>query len=242
MTDKLDNIRLALLRGRTWRYLRYLHFRDYFLRIADQIQTVCVLGAGHGLAETAIALEFPHIRFTLTDIIGKGYPNYHRAMDYCWKFGINNMDFSIWNVLVPTERRFDLVCSTEMLEHIEDAERAAENMRAAARFVYCLVPFADDATNADPVKRARAWARHEHYVFGYDDKAICKLFPGCIAVSGTYWEWAGRGFRAKLQDMPDEQIVQSYRGLIAEANDDLVDRIPQSLNEASGIKILSQVN
>jgi len=38
--------------------------------------------------KSAIALAFPHVQFTLTDIIEKGCPNYHRAMDYTWSMQI----------------------------------------------------------------------------------------------------------------------------------------------------------
>lgn len=244
-TKAIQRIRLTLLRSKTWRYLRYLHFREAFAKVADEIETVCVCGTGHGYAELAVAAEYPRITFTLTDIMNPkhGYPNYHRTMDMAWKWGVDNLHFSIWNVLQPTERRFDIVCSTEILEHIEQDAQAAENMRAAAtKYVYCLVPFADDATNADPEKRRRAWEKHEHYVYGYSAQALSKLFPDPVYIAGTYWQDHGQMFRQRLTLMGDEAIAKEQANLEREAEDDLIDKIPEIVPEALGIKILSRTS
>lgn len=243
MQENLTSLHEALMRGRTWRYLRYLHFRDYLSRVADEVETVCVCGSGHGLAELACAIEFPHIRFTLTDIIGEGYPNYHRAMSHAWQWGVDNIDFSVWNVLHVTNRRFDLVASTEMLEHVPDVPRAVRNMRnAASKYVYCLVPFADDARNADQAKRERVWRDHEHFVLGFDAKSLESLFGRPEHVSGAYWSDAGLPFRQKLAALSDEEITASVGKLAEEARADLRDATPTSLREAAGIKILARAD
>ena len=121
---------VSSFRGKTWRWLRYIHLREAVSHVADEIDSICVCGAGYGIAELLIAHEFPHIDITLTDIVDRthGYPNYHRARDLARKYNVNNLSFSIWDVMQPTKRRFDLVCSTEMLEHIKDDDRAAANM------------------------------------------------------------------------------------------------------------------
>lgn len=243
MRQHLREVQEALLRGRTWRYLRYLHFRDYLARVAGEVSTVCVCGAGHGLAELACALEFPQITFTLTDIIASGYPNYHRAMSHAWQWGVDNLQFSVWNVLNQTDRRFDLVASTEMLEHVPDVARAARHMRTAAvKYVYCLVPFADDATNADPTKRQKAWIDHEHFVFGFDRKSLESLFGPAEAIAGAYWTDAGRPFRSKITAMSDDVLRSSIEALAAEASADLRDSVPLTLNDAAGIKILANAD
>ena len=243
MQDNLQTVQLALLRGRTWRYLRYLHFRDYLSRVSNEVETVCVCGAGHGLAELACAIEFPHIEFTLTDIIAEGYPNYHRAMSHAWRWGLDNMRFSVWNVLHATDRRFDLVASTEMLEHVPDITRAVRNMRkAATKYVYCLVPFADDRTNADCAKRERVWADHKHFVFGFDRKSVESLFGEAEHVAGAYWSDAGLPFRQKLAAMTDQDIESSVQDLVKEALADLRDEVPNTLRDAAGIKILARAN
>lgn len=243
MLENLPVVQLALLRGRTWRYLRYLHFRDYLSRVSNEVETVCVCGAGHGFAELACALEFPHIKFTLTDIIADGYPNYHRTMVHAWRWGLNNMQFFVWNVLHQTERRFDLVASTEMLEHVPDIPRAVRNMRkAATKYVYCLLPFADDATNADPVKRERVWKDHQHFIFGLDQKSLLSLFGEAEHMAGAYWHDAGLPFRQKLGAMTEAEIESSVEMLANEALCDLRDAVPRSLREAAGIKILAKAD
>jgi hypothetical protein len=243
MLENLQIIQQALLRGRTWRYLRYLHFREYLSRVSNEVETVCVCGAGHGLAELACAIEFPHIEFTLTDIIAEGYPNYHRAMSHAWRWGINNMRFSVWNVLHVTDRRFDLVASTEMLEHVPDIPRAVRNMRkAATKYVYCLVPFADDRTNADTAKRQRVWADHKHFVFGFDRKSMESLFGQAEHIAGAYWSDAGLPFRQKLMTMADSDIDSAVEELVRQAVSDLRDDVPNTLKDAAGIKILARAD
>jgi hypothetical protein len=241
MNENIHIVHRELLRGRTWRYLRYLHFRDYLSRVSEEVETVCVCGAGHGLAELACAIEFPHITFTLTDIIGDGYPNYHRAMSHAWRWGLENMRFAVWDVLHLTQRRFDLVASTEMLEHVPDVPRAVRNMRkAATKYVYCLVPFADDRTNANPAQRQRAWSTHSHFIFGLDQKSLESLFGRAEHLSGAYWSDAGLPFRQKLTAMTDSDIASSVTELANEAVADLRDEIPKASAQAAGIKILAR--
>ncbi|MEM7596946.1 MAG: class I SAM-dependent methyltransferase [Pseudomonadota bacterium] len=240
----IEKTRLILLKTKTWRYLRYLHFREALQKVDGEISSVCICGAGHGYAELALAAEFPHIHFTLTDIVNKehGYPNYHATMDMAWKWGVNNISFGVWNVLEPTHRRFDLIASTEMLEHIEDAKTAARNMRKTAeRYVYCLVPFADATTNANPQKRKGAWERHEHFVCGYDADEMKAMFPDPVLLTGTYWADTGLAFRMKLNEMSPEEIEAQFGDLQREAETDISDRVPLRSKEAQGIKILSRV-
>ena len=217
--DAIAKTRLTLLRGKTWRYLRYLHFRDAVARVANDVESICVCGAGHGDSELAVAAEYPDITFTLTDIVDTehGYPNYHATMDLAWKWGIENLKFSVWNVLEPTRRRFDLVASTEMLEHIKDDRAAVANMRqAASKFVYCLVPFADKATNANPVKRKQAWDKHKHHVFGYDEtnSASCFRIRCCWRVlTGLGAEGSCASISARSVMRLSGAVFRSWNGL-----------------------------
>ncbi len=247
--DKLlEQLRTQLMQMKTWRYLRYLHLRETFARVADEVETVVVCGTGHGYAELALAVEFAHVRFTFTDIVAPGpsaehpdYPIYHGAMKLAWAHGVDNVAFSIWDVLQPTQRRFDMVCSTEMLEHIEQDKRAAANMRAAAtKYVYCLVPFADKAANANAGKRQRMLERMGHHVLGYDAEEMTRLFPDPVEIAGTYWRDAGAVLRARLQAMEAAEIPAAFDELASLAREDLIDRTPLLSDEAQGIKILSR--
>jgi len=232
LTDRL------LLRGR-WAYLRYLHLRDLFLMVSEDIDTMAVVGAGHGIAECALAIEFPTVHFTLTDIIAPGYPSYHHAMDICWKWSVNNVSFSVWNVLEPSQHRFDMIASTEVLEHIKDDKAAAERMVETARkYIYCLVPFATKRENADPDRRKHAWDRCQHFVAGYDGDDLAALFGPAITARGTYWRDRGKRLRGRLSSITVQSLAGEREGLIELAKEDLVDSLPGSSSEASGIKIL----
>ena len=168
------------------------------------------------------------------------YPNYHGALDLAWRWGVDNFKCSVWNVLQPTARRFDLVASTEMLEHVPDIARAVQNMRGAAtKYVYCLVPFADDVTNRNPAMRRAAFARHEHVIFGLDQVALESLFGVTPNVAGAYWADAGQPFRKKLLGMTPDEIVAAVPELIDLAAQDLRNAIPSTLEDAAGIKILA---
>ena len=243
-TKLAHKAKLFLIKGKTWRYLRYLHLREYISKISDEIETICVCGAGHGIAELLIANEFPNLKITLTDIIERkhGYPNYHRAMELSWQRNINNIRFSVWNVLKPAKRKFDLICSTEMLEHIEDDKTAAENMRnSAKKYIYCLVPFADKETNANAEARRRALESHEHFVCGYDYEDLTALFPDPVVAAGTYWPDRGGEWRRKMEPMAVEEVEAQFSSLIDEAEGDLISKIPVRSSDCQGIKILSKV-
>jgi hypothetical protein len=234
----------SLLLGRTWRYLRYLHLRHMVMRVQKEVSTICVCGSGHGFAELAIAAEFPAIEFTLTDIINQSppYPNYHLSMSLAWQHGVDNVRYSIWNVLRPARRRFDMVCSTEMLEHIENDVLASKNMRnAAGKYVYCLVPYADKATNADQRRRADVRERFQHYVAGYDAERLAELFPGEAVIAGAYWADAGQQFRKKLGALSDEEILANVDALKHEAMADVKEQMPSGPRDGLGIRILAKV-
>ncbi|MEM1396526.1 MAG: hypothetical protein AAGH38_03645 [Pseudomonadota bacterium] len=216
--------------------------RDSLLQVRKEIKTVGVVGAGHGYSELALAIEFPEIEFTLTDIIDADYPIFHKAMDICWKWDIHNVQFSVWNVLEKTNRQFDLVCSTEVLEHIEEDDAAAAAMREAARkYVYCLVPFADKTTNADQKLRRRALERHGHFVFGYDQNRLTELFPAPVHIKGAYFADAGQQLRHQLSALSADQIDDQTARLKQLGDQDLQDRLPSTPDEGQGIRILSRV-
>jgi hypothetical protein len=53
----LDVVVRALLHGKTWRILRYVHARQVFL-IKKDIRSVPVIVYGNGIAEVGLALNF----------------------------------------------------------------------------------------------------------------------------------------------------------------------------------------
>jgi SAM-dependent methyltransferase len=244
-TEKnLQRLKVALLLAKTWRYLRYCHAREA-MKLLPDVSSVLVVGAGTGLAEIALALEFRHIRFLLTDYAAATH-TLTRAKDLVSSLKLDNVEFQQLDILAPDGAvgKFDLTYSVEVLEHIKDDVTAAGNLRAlSSRYVFTLVPFADAQANNDREKRQRVWEKNEHYVVGYDSERLTELFPNPIAIRGCYWKTAGQAFRAKLQDMTPEFIKENADALGQEALADLlIDRIPQRLREALGIWIVSRAN
>lgn len=237
--ERLNEIKLILLKGRTQRYPRYLHSRDALETVKDEVKSICVCGAGGGWAELAMALEFPHIHFTLTDIVSKGYPNYHYVMDRAWRWGVDNMTFSAWNVLQPTFRRFDMIASTEMLEHIKDDRIAARNMAlAATKYLYCLVPYATKKQQNDLEMQKRVWDYCEHFTPGYDEDQLKSMFPNPVFIRGAYWSDAGTKARADIKDITDAELVERKDEFFQLFETDLKDNPPSN---CFGIKILHKV-
>ena len=238
----LEQLERTLLREKGWRYLRYLHLREGFLAAtaAQPIETVHYLGAGKAYAEVDLALEFPEVRFHITDVETERTPNYQVAQGWVRKLGLSNVTFGTLDIFRPPSETWDLVTSVETLEHLEDDVTAAANMLSMAnRFVFALIPFSDDAANADPVRRERVWKNHEHYRVGYDEKRLRELFPGATAIRGCYFKDAGHALRLDLAEMDPETIDRDAEALIARARADVRDEIPKTLRDALGIWVLA---
>lgn len=178
----------TLLVERRWRYLRYLHAREAFALVSHDIDSVLAIGVGKGLAELALAIEYPHVHFHLTDIESATTPNWSFVQRAVSEWNLTNVEFDMLDIRQPPSVEADMVCSTEVLEHIEQFDKAAANMLAAARkYVFALVPFADRRYNADPVRRQRVLDTHGHYVCGFDRSALVDLFPDAVEIRGCYW-------------------------------------------------------
>ena len=200
-----------------------------------------VIGGGYALAEVALAIEFPGMRFHVTDHGGARH-TVDRARRLIDMHGLANISFGELDILDPGDaERYDLVYSVEVLEHIAEDERAAANMRALARgHVFTLVPFAEDAINDDPARRARAREVAEHERVGYDAKRMIALFPDPVALRGCYWADAGLLLRQRLTAMGDGEIEANAADLAALGNEDLRPIIQTSIRQAAGIWILSK--
>jgi hypothetical protein len=233
---RLRHLRIQMLRQRGFRYLRYAHMRD-FIQNVDSIKTVGVIGAGHGFAELTVAIEYPDIEFMLTDIVIPGRPNYWRCMDLCMRWGVRNVRFGVWDVLTDPPAKFDVVMSTEVLEHIENADLALLNKkRAAKKAVYALTPHATDVENNNIEKRKRAFDMHEHFVCGYN-RSYFKNADENVQLCGAYWADKGLLFRQKLQTLSPEQIEADYANLIELAKSDIVRAAPETAH-CLGVKAI----
>lgn len=244
-TDLRSLIIHRLLQRKTWNYLRYLHaekaIHSLLVRHPNSVSNVLVIGCGTGLAETLLAVKYPEIHFTLTDYHGATH-NTKEARSLQSKFSLNNISWSDLDLLDSTsyQLKFDLVYSIEVLEHIEDDRLAVQNMhKLSKRYIFCLVPFSEESRNSDSSLREKVWVNHEHYLCGYNIERLVKLFPGIINISGCYWKKYGCRFRKKLTDFSAQQISDNVPTLLDEAQLDLVDEIPTTVNDALGIWIMA---
>lgn len=238
--SKLNDVRLELLRRKTWRYLRYLHAREAVKLVAPDA-TVLVIGGGHAFAEVALALEFPEMRFHVTDYEGASH-SVERSRKIISTYGLSNISFGELNILDPGDTpQYDLVYSVEVLEHIVDDVRAAENMRRLSRkHVFALIPFAEDAINSDPAWCARAREAAEHERVGYDAKRLIELFPNPVTIRGCYWSDGGLVLRRTLTEMSNDEIGASADKLMLLGEKDLRPLIQSTIRDAAGIWILSK--
>lgn len=239
--ERIEFMERQLILKRRWSYLRYIHAREALLR-AEGVESVLVIGSGHGYAEITLALEFPGIHFHLTDVVTETTPNYHNARKFAEEWDLGNVTFGLRNILSPEPGRYDMVSSVEVLEHIENDSLAAAEMRAAAnKYVFALIPFADKATNADQAHRRRLFNSHGHYVVGYDEEDLRKLFPDVVVMRGCYWKEHGGAHRKRLYEMSNKEVRAGMAELQAEAHRDMVDTVPRVYPEAQGIWVLARV-
>jgi hypothetical protein len=219
----ITNLRKHMLKSKGWRYLRYVHLRDFIGRYQDKLNVVCAAGSGLCFAETALALEFPHIEFFLTDIVCPGRPNYFKSMDLVTRWNMRNVRFGVWDLMQKSAQRFDAVVSTEVLEHIQDYATPVNNMLGASRIAtYALVPFATKERNEDAGARLDAYVKHEHFV------------------CGTYWNQSGAAFRRKLAALTDPDIDNQYDQLVADASGDLTNAAPVG-GRCQGMKVIFEI-
>lgn len=240
----LREIHKALFVGRTWRYLRYLHAREA-LNITHDVNNVLIIGAGNGIAELGLAIEFPNIQFILSDFEGATHST-EKLRSLINKFKVTNISFRTIDITDESlfNEQFDLVYSVEVLEHIQKDELAALNMsRLSSKYIFCLVPFAQEELNQNKSRRQSALERHGHYVVGYDEKRLSILFPGVTQIiRGCYWRDGGLILRNYLSSIEkftfDDTLLRSLHSM---AFKDVRYEIPKDMNEAQGIWILSKV-
>jgi hypothetical protein len=224
----IRNIGLNLLKAKGFRYLRYAHCRSFLLKCSSQVRSVGVCGAGHGFAELALALEFPEIEFTLTDIVCPERPNYWVVMERSMQWGVKNIRFGVWDALKPAPCQFDCVVNTEVLEHIKDARLAMKNMRKAARKAfYCLTPFATTEQNSDVTRRMNAYIKHGHFVCGFDEEFFRGSLGTEVQTFGAYWHELGMKLRTQLAEMALPDVEKDFAHLVSQAEKDILESRPE---------------
>lgn len=238
----LEEIKLRLMLRRKWAYLRYLHLHQAFLLTKD-VETFLSVGCGLGLAELALAVEFPDVQFHLTDF---DTTRLTMAQQMVKRWSLPNVSFGTYNALATSKNRYDLVASIEVLEHIQDDVLAIENMcLSAKKYVFALVPFAPVDVKADTKLQEYAWKKFEHYRYGYDASDLEQIFTGLgqevMTICGCYWHDAGFQLRQETEKLTDDDIRSQLFQLIQQAEKDLRPGIPESLEQASGIWTLVKI-
>lgn len=237
---RLTELHHRLLRVRKWSYLRYVHLRQGLL-LAPEVTSVLSVGAGRGLAELALAVEFPDVQFEITDFPGTEPLPYARAEDLASAWKLPNVRFSQRDILVPQPRRHDMVVAVELLHHMQDDRRAAAELRAAAKsWVFALVPFTTGASRAGermPVTTSQPLVGNR---IGYDAEELARLFPAIESVRGCYWTDAGLRLRERLRDADDDEITATVADFVDQATGDVRDAVPVRDADAQGIWVLAR--
>lgn len=241
----LNKVQLQLMVRKRWAYLRYIQMRQGLLEVlkmGGEINSFLSVGCGAGLTEVALALEFPEIKFHLTDIDSKANIQQRLGLRMVAEWAIPNVMLDFYDALTPPSASYDLVASIEVLEHIENDRLAAINMRAASRkYVFALVPFATHETNMNPQIRESVWKNHQHYRVGYNADSITEIFPHITVLRGCYWNDAGIELRHKLGGLSDEEIKDLFPHLTQLAQTDIRDSIPSADGKCHGMWIVSKV-
>jgi len=241
----LNKVQLQLMVRKRWAYLRYIQIREGLIEVlktAGEIKSFLSVGCGSGLTEVALALEFPEIKFHLTDIDTNIKIQQRLGVRMATEWAIPNVSFGTYDTLSASPESYDLVASIEVLEHIEADKIAAINMRAALRkYVFALVPFATHETNMNPKMRENVWKNHQHYRVGYNADSIQEIFSGITILRGCYWDDAGIKLRQQLEHLSDKEIRASFPYLAQLAKTDIRNSIPNADGKCYGMWVLSKV-
>lgn len=241
----LKKVQLQLMLRKKWSYLRYLYLRKGFqeaLTMEGDIKSFVSVGCGSGLAEIALALEFPTTQFHLTDIGNLKDLRNKLGIRMAQEWQISNVTFDVFNVLSKPSKTYDFVASVEVLEHIEDDKKAANNMvKMSENYVFSLVPFASLEENLDPKLKETVFRNHQHYRVGYNLASLSNLFPGSSIIKNCYFQKEGFQFRQKLDVLTNREIEDSLHKLQEMAERDLSDKNSQDPdNKNYGIWILAK--
>jgi SAM-dependent methyltransferase len=237
---RLDEIRRRLVFFRSWNLFRYLHLRQAFLETSG-VDSVLSVGCGRGLAELALAVEFPDVQIQLTEVDSDALAMTRPVSELAEAWKLENLTFGIQDVLEPLQNRADLVCAVDVLSQVEDDVLAASHLRAASDgYVFCLVPFATGAAQADERLRSRAWEKRRSYRVGYSEDDLRALFPGQSIVRGCFWSHSGARVQATMAALDEAALLPRTAELCEAAECDLEKRVPRRHREALGIWILAR--
>ena len=223
---------------------RHVHivsaFEDATAR--SRITSVLAVGCGAGLSEMYLAACHPDVVFTLTD-----FDPGRLAVAKRWARDnkLDNVEFASLNLLSsPGPNRYDLVTSTEVLEHIGRDQQAASHMIAvASKFVWALVPSCTEAALTDPASFASAWRSNEHVRPGYTNRTLSALFEEgrTLWMRSCYFAPEAQYVRGILTQATDAEILASRQEILDAAALDVRDELRHD-DSAQGIEILVETH
>lgn len=240
---RIEEIKKRLVVLRSWNFHRYLHLRQAFLETKD-VRTVLSVACGRGLAELALALEFPETHFHLTGDSSPDTASARQVAELVRIWGLENISFGRHDILEGARKRYDMVCAMDVLAGIDDDKLAASNLISVAeKYVYAVVPFADAAAQSDETRRARAWKQQRRYRLGYTSGDLRELFPGESIIRGCYWtDGGGAATQASTNALDEQELITHSPQIWQDAERDIRDQIPQRYRQALGIWILANPN
>ena len=206
----------------------------------NPVRSMLTAGCGEGYSELFLALRHPEVEFTLTDVnaerVGLAARNVGAAR-------IANVECRVLDLTSePDGQKFDLVTSTEVLEHIGADDRAARHLLSlAAGHVWSLVPFCTESELSDERARRRAWERHEHHRPGYTFASLRQLFAQSQLIweRNCYIQPEAQQLRDEMRDNSDDELWRHRRAWVDAAVRD-IDAAHRPDATAAGIEILTQ--
>ena len=106
----LNKVQLQLMVRKRWAYLRYIQIREGLIEVlktAGEIKSFLGVGCGSGLTEVALALEFPEIKFHLTDIDTNTKIQQRLGMRMTTEWAIPNVSFGTYDTLSASPESYE---------------------------------------------------------------------------------------------------------------------------------------
>lgn len=228
--DRILKLARILLIHRGWEYLRYLHLRDALLRASD-VRSLLLIGADRGIAGVALSVEFPHIRFRVSDYRGQGN-SFCMAKDIVSNWSLTNTSFGGADLLQPLQQKYDFVALCDVLQHIPNHTEVVEHLGSGCQhWMYASMPLAGDKELGVKAKS------------GHDDglslSEVSTMFPGA-EVRGCYWRHRGSVLRLRLENLDDLEIQEDLDKLMCEAEGDLIAATPRNRLDALAFSVLAK--
>ena len=235
---------LKLLRRRRWAVHRHVHLVAAFEDAASRspISSVLSVGCGSGTSELLLALDHPEVSFTLTDHVEEGLA---RPRQLAAWLGLRNVRVERLDLLDPAPMdRHDLVVSVEVLEHIDDDQRAVATMiELSRRYVWALVPYCDERQYHDPRVRLGALERHEHVRPGYPHDLLAERIAPLVThwQRNCYFQPEAAELRNRLAERRLPVLLLEQAELFGLAARDIRSERVDDGRAASGIEVLAEL-